>query len=94
VEVQIIVSADGRINGMLLSDSRRLSGNTMNTSGEGKDSDTTSTSTSKAKQNNTTSSGEPSATQELKSTGIADVVLGVDRNGFVDLFIGLLSSIP
>jgi hypothetical protein len=57
VEVQIIVSADGRINGMLLSDNRTLSGNTSKTSGERVDSDTASTSASKAKQSNPSSSG-------------------------------------
>lgn len=96
MEVQIIVSSDDRINGMLLTDTRKLTGNAQNTSNKGIDNDTTSasTSSSRAKQSDSSTTGRPSTTQELKSTGIADVVLGVNRDGFVDLFIELLSSIP
>ena len=96
MEVQIIVSSDDRINGMLLTDTRKLTGNAQNTSDKGIDNDTTSasTSSSRAKQSDSSTTGRPSTTHELKSTGIADVVLGVNRDGFVDLFIELLSSIP
>ena len=94
MEVQIIVSSDDRINGMLLTDTRKLTGNAQNTSNKGIDNDTTSASSSRAKQSDSSTTGRPSTTQELKSTGIADVVLGVNRDGFVDLFIELLSSIP
>ena len=96
MEVQIIVSSDDRINGMLLTDTRKLTGNAQNTSDKGIDNDTTSasTSSSRAKQSDSSTTGRPSTTQELKSTGIADVILGVNRDGFVDLFIELLSSIP
>lgn len=80
VEVQIIVSSDSRVNGMLLQDTRPKSESTHNTA--------------KASQSDSSCSGGPSATQELKSTGIAEVILGVNRDGFVDLFIELLSSMP
>lgn len=88
MEVQIIVSTDDRINGMLLTDNRTPIEKTSDTTEEGINSDSTSSSTSTAKQS------KSSTTQEVKSTGIADVVLGVDRDGFVDLFIELLASIP
>ena len=35
-----------------------------------------------------------SADQSPKSTGMVDVVLGMDQDGFKELFIDLLSSLP
>ena len=82
VEVQVIVSSDSVTNGMLLEDRRKVFDN------------------SKYAQNDVDPTTKllygvvESTAQGPKSTGIVDVVLGIDQNGFKKLFIDLLSSLP
>ena len=71
--MQVIVSSDATVNGMLLEDRRAVFNKNKNTEDN---LDTEST------------------MQGPKSTGIVDVVLGIDQDGFKQLFIDLLSSLP
>lgn len=71
--MQVIVSSDATVNGMLLEDRRAVFNKNKNTEDN---LDTEST------------------MQGPKSTGIVDVVLGIDQDGFKQLFIDLLLSLP
>jgi hypothetical protein len=82
LEVQVIVSSDATVNGMLLEDRRAVFNN--NNTEDNTDSISKSSSSEDAE----------STVQGPKSTGIVDVVLGIDQDGFTKLFIDLLSSLP
>lgn len=81
--MQVIVSSDATVNGMLLEDRRAV---------YNKDNNTQDNTDPLSKSS---SSGDAESTvQGPKSTGIVDVVLGIDQDGFKKLFINLLSSLP
>ena len=75
------MSTDDRINGLLFDDTRPvIKQNTTNKNNINK--------------NNTIKNKVELIESREKGVGRAEVILDVDRDGFVDLFITLLSSLP
>ena len=125
VEVQVIVSDDDRINGMLFDDTRFVPPSPSNQAPK-----SSRKVGEKVIQKNGMKDGEKEVEKEIiydgteevekevvkggssvgdtstrfderipgvkgpRNSGMAEVVLSVDRDGFVDLFMALLSSLP